>query len=191
MRPTIAAPLTNIRAEEGKTVNLESLVTATTMSDWTLFTWLKNGDVINSNPHKYNITKEINPYRDKIKSILTIYNISKEDDANYTLIVYYDTDVLMQYGITGDFFNQTTGSLQVNFDNKGMVCVCITLYYYYNSYMRTATEDNSITIIVAVLCTAAGVGLLVISIIISYFIYKRITRNRSNGRNASGKAIAM
>ena len=49
MRPTITAPLTNIRAEEGKTVNFDCAAIATTMSDWTLFTWLKNGDTIQIN----------------------------------------------------------------------------------------------------------------------------------------------
>ena len=161
VRPTILVPLTNISAEEGRTVNLECLVAAITMSGWTLFTWRKNKDVINSNPHKYNISKEINPYGDNknsIKFILTIYNISKEDEANYTLVVYYDTYVLEQNGITGKFLSQTTGSLQlVDIDNKGS-CISMFVYHpcilcrfrrqkisanYYNSNNCSFTSDST------------------------------------------------
>ena len=116
-KPTITVPLNNVRTKKGKTVNLESLVTAVTISGWTLCTWKKNNHVINSNPHKYNFTTEINPYKNSIKYLLTIYTVSKEDEANYTLIVHYNTDTLKQHDITGDFSKQTTGALQV--DNKG------------------------------------------------------------------------
>ena len=116
-KPKITVPLNNVRTKEGETVVLESLVTAVTISGWMLFTWKKNDHVINSNPHKYNFTTEINPYNNSIKYLLTIHSVSKEDDANYTLIVYYNADILKQHGITGDFSNQTTGVLQV--DSKG------------------------------------------------------------------------
>ena len=44
--------LSNVTTEEHKTVNFECVVMATTLSGWTLFSWLKNGDTIIGN-HKY------------------------------------------------------------------------------------------------------------------------------------------
>ena len=119
-RPTITVPLNNVRIEEGKTASLECLVTAATIPGWALFTWKKNNYIINLDSHKYNVTTEINPYKNStnaIKYTLIIYNVLKEDEANYTLFVYYDTGVLKQNDIAGDFFNQTTCALQV--DTKG------------------------------------------------------------------------
>ena len=116
VRPTIAVPLTVISAEERKTVNLDCSAIATTMSEWTMFSWLKNGDVIRSNPNKYSNITEINPDKsneNSLKSILTIYDISKEDEADYTCIVYYDPIVLQRFGINDKFSNQTTAALEV------------------------------------------------------------------------------
>ena len=116
MRPTIALPLTDISAEEGKTVNLDCSAIATAMSEWTMFSWLKNNDTIRSNPNKYSNNTEINPDkadRNFMKSILTIYDISKEDEADYTCIVYYDPIVLQRFGINDEFSSQTTAALQV------------------------------------------------------------------------------
>ena len=42
--------LSNVTTEEHKTVNFECVVMATTLSGWTLFSWLKNGDTIIGNP---------------------------------------------------------------------------------------------------------------------------------------------
>ena len=120
MRPAIAVPLTNIRAKEGKTVNIDCAAIATTMSDWTLFTWLKNDDTIQSNPNKYSIITEINPdksNRNSFKSILTIYDISEGDEADYTCVVYYDRNVLKKFGINDEFSNRTTAALQVEQGN--------------------------------------------------------------------------
>ena len=126
MRPTIAVPLTNVRAEEGKTVNLDCSAMATTMSDWTLFSWLKNDDTIRSNPNKYSNITERNPDKSNenfLKSILTIYDISKEDEADYTCIAYYDPKVLKKFGINHEFSNQTTAALQVE---QGNVIICVS-----------------------------------------------------------------
>ena len=132
MRPTIAVPLTNVRAEEGKTVNFNCSVIATTMSGWTLFTWLKNNDTIRSNPKKYSNITEITPDESGnfIQSFLTIYNISKEDEGNYTFIVYYDPSVLKEFGINDKICNLTTAALLVKLHNKCalclmLVCVCV------------------------------------------------------------------
>ena len=132
-RPAITVPLlNNVRAEEGKTVRFECLVTAVTIPGWTLFTWKKNNHTINLDPYKYNVTTEINPNKNNtnaIKYTLTIYNVAKEDEANYTLYVCYDIDMLKQNGITGDFFNQTTCALQV--DKKGLVISLLSLMHAY------------------------------------------------------------
>ena len=131
MMPTITVPLTNIRAEEGKIVNIDCAAIATTMSDWTLFTWLKNGDTIRSNPNKYNITTEINPdksNKNSFKSVLTIYDISEEDEGEYTCIVYYDPNVLRNFGINDEFSNQATATLQVEQGNS-LFSGCSVLHY--------------------------------------------------------------
>ena len=92
---------------------------ATTIFDWTSFSWLKDGDTIVTNPNKYRNSAEINSFNNSINVMLTIYNVSIEDEGNYTLIVYYDSKTLKKYGITGEFVNQITGSLQVDTDNEG------------------------------------------------------------------------
>ena len=135
MRPTIAVPLTDIRTEEGKTVNLDCSAMTTAMSGWTLFSWLKNGDVIRSNPNKYSNITEINPDKSNenfIKSILTIYNISKEDEADYTCIIYYDPIMLQRFGINDEFSNQTTAALEVEQSNIScLFCICSVLHQLY------------------------------------------------------------
>ena len=139
MRPTIAVPLTDIRTEEGKTVNLDCSAMTTAMSGWTLFSWLKNGDVIRSNPNKYSNNTEINPDKSNenfIKSILTIYNISKDDAADYTCIVYYDPIMLQRFGIYDEFSNQTTAALQVEQSN---VISCLFVYCKIVCVFTTAT----------------------------------------------------
>ena len=132
----IITSLSNITTEEHKTVNLECVVMATTMPGWTWFSWLKNNDTISANPKKYRNNTEINPYKDNdnsIKFILTIYNVVKEDRGSYTLIVYYDGKVLKEFGIKGEFVNQTTGSVRVDTNSEGL-CLSTTfmlVYYYY------------------------------------------------------------
>ena len=123
MKPIIAVPLSNIIAEEHKTVTFDCGVTATTIAGWTLFSWLKDGKVLNqSNTNKYNIITEVNHEKSNfIKSLLMINNTSKEDEAIYTCIVCYDPKVLEKFGIHGKFCNQTTGSLQVDINNEGML----------------------------------------------------------------------
>ena len=119
VRPMIIIPLSNIISEEHKTVILNCVVMATTIFNWTSFSWLKDGDTIVTNPNKYRNSAEINSYKSSINVTLTISNVSIEDRGNYTLIVYYDSKALKKYGITGEFVNQTTGSLQVDTDNEG------------------------------------------------------------------------
>ena len=126
----IIVPLSNITTEEHKTVNFECVVMATTLPGLTLFSWLKNGDTIIGNPNKYKNSTQINN-DNSITCILTIYNVSKEDKGNYKLIVYYDGKVLREYGITGEFVNQTTGSLQVDTDNEGSSISSNSVLHYY------------------------------------------------------------
>ena len=141
MRPMITVPLTNVRTKEHKTVNLDCAVTATTMYGWTLFSWLKNGDAIAENPNKYSNITEMNPdksNRNSMKSILTIYDALKQDEAEYTCIVYYNPMVLKQFGIRDEFSNQTTASLQLG--NvvcvvSAYVCMCVCACVYVCVYV--------------------------------------------------------
>lgn len=74
---------------------------------------------------------EIDPYKNNensIKPILIIYDVSKEDEGHYTLIVYYNTDVLEKFGIEGHFLNQTTGSVQVDINSKGSSYMYFTVF---------------------------------------------------------------
>ena len=121
VRPIIAVPLSNIKTEEHKTVTFDCGVIATTMAGWTLFSWLKDGKVLNlSDINKYSIMTKINPEKSNfIKSLLTINNTSQEDEALYTCMVCYNSTVLEKFGIHGKFCNQTTGSLQVIIKNEG------------------------------------------------------------------------
>jgi len=105
------------------------LVTATLLSGWIIFDWLKNGVTIKPNPNKYSNITEINPNKIKenlIKSTLTIYNVTKEDEGNYTFILYYDPNVLKEYGITDEVVTQTSALVQVINHSKFVINVCLT-----------------------------------------------------------------
>lgn len=107
--------LSGVTAEKHKTAEFNCFVRAITIPGWTLFRWLKNGDTIRSNPHKYDVITEIDPYNERsMKSVLTIYDVSKEDKGRYTCIVQYDPHVLQKFGIHKQFSDQVTASLQVN-----------------------------------------------------------------------------
>ena len=128
MRPMITVPLKNITTEEHKTVHFTCGVTATTRPDWTQFRWLRNGNPLTTNK-KYNITTIVNPYKSNKnfrKSVLTIHDISKEDEAVYTCIVYYDRSVLNKFGINDEFSYQANASLKVVNSSEGLyICQCV------------------------------------------------------------------
>jgi len=133
VRPTITLPFASITTQEHKTVNFDCLTTATSQPGWTMFSWLKNGDTIRPNVNKYKNITEPNPDKsneNSIKSVLTIYNISIEDEANYTCIVYYNPDVLKKFKIDSEFSDQETASLQVNLTSNVYscyVCLCVCM----------------------------------------------------------------
>ena len=120
VKPQITTPLKDITIEEQKTAIFECHVTATSMADWTMFRWLKNGGDLPENTGKYLAYKEQNPTSfdgNSMIGFLKIFKVSKGDEANYTCIVYYNDYVLEKLKIKKEFSDQTTASLFVNTSN--------------------------------------------------------------------------